>query len=418
MVNCTYKPQSTLPHTIEINYGTVAADGSPFRVYVSAPPDVSKIHVSGNWFDGKPKPYIRNGFQIDASCYEEYTSDIDVHIVHEETSRTVPYEIKLDKKGVHHIELTPSDAGTYSTKLYCAGILLPQSRDVFIAPIIDSSKLITSGLTTEPNFVGRAKEFTIHSNDMSAAIDCKLLAITISGPNGNAIPNSLKMNENNHFQISYTPQYAGYHTISIMYDNAPIPGSPFNLIVKNYCEPNRCKAIGDGLISGVTGIVSKFDIETRDAGLGGLTLAIEGPAETKLKCIDNKNGSCSVQYIPNEAGDYEISILFANTHIPGSPYKVSITNPVRPDKVRIFGPATENRQIKVGEPTFFSIDVSDAGPGLIAVTINNVHGIPVDNVMVVNKGGGLYTVSFIPPAENIIVIVKFDHQNIASRYCS
>lgn len=58
------------------------------------------------------------------------------------------------------------------------------------------------------------------------------------------------------------------------------------------------------------------------AGTGGLGLAIEGPSEAKMTCKDNRDGSCSVEYIPTEPGDYDVSIKFADQHIPGSPFKV------------------------------------------------------------------------------------------------
>lgn len=385
---------------------------------MSTPPDLSKIVVSGKWFEEKPKLGVWTGFKIDISAFEEYTPDVDVKIIHEDSSQMLPIETKLDNTGVYHIDFVPNEIGNYSTILHCGGVLLPQSKNVFVAPIVDLSNIIILGLNTELNFVGRPKEFTIDFNDSTVVIDHSLLVINIIDPNGNAVPSQITLNESlTSFRIIYTPHRVGLHRITIHYDNVPISGSPFNVNVKTFCEPKNCKAIGDGLTTGITGSLSRFDIDTREAGLGGLTLAIEGPAETKLECIDNKNGSCSVQYVPTEPGDYDISILFANTHIPGSPFKVGVVNPVRPDKVRIFGPAIENqRQIKVGEPTFFNIDVSKAGPGLITVMINNAHGIPVDNVMVVNKGGGLYTVNFIPPAENIIVNVKFADQNVASRY--
>lgn len=413
---CTYTPQNNLPHTIEVNYGTVAAAGSPYRVYVSTPPDLSKIAVSGEWFDAKPKLNNRTWFQINTSTSEECAPALEVEIVHEESSQMVPIEIKHDNNGVH-IEFTPSKAGNYSTILHCNGIVLPQSRTIYVAPIVDFSKIVISGLDTGRNFVGHLKEFAIHFKDMTGNLDRDLLEVSIAGPNGNSVSNRLTMNINqNIFQISFTPRQAGCHKISITYDNVPVFGSPFKINVDKKFEPRNCKAVGEGLISGITGVITGFDIETREAGSGGLTLAIEGPAETKLECTDNKNGSCSVHYVPSEPGDYEISILFANTHIPGSPFKVSVTSRVRPDMVRIFGPAIENRQLKEGEATFFNIDVSKAGPGLIAVAMNNVHGIPVDNVMVLDKGDGLYIVNFITPAENFIVDVKFAHQNVASRY--
>lgn len=404
-------PKSTLPHTIEINYGGVASAKSPYRVYVSSPPDVSKIRVSGKWFDKKIKPNTPTNFQIDTRECE--MAELKVNIVHNESAETIPIEIK-NSNGIHTVNVIALIPGNYSTNIYYGGIPVPFNRNVFVAPIIDFSKVVVSDLTTGINYVGRLKEFTLDLSKTGAIIDSAKLSITIIDPNGNTVPHKLVTTDI--FRISYTPHYMGCHKIHIMYDGTPIPASPFTVNVVTFCEPSRCKATGQGLVSGITGDVCKFTIETRDAGLGGLTLAIEGPSQTKLKCVDNKNGSCSVEYIPNEPGDYEITILFANTHIPGSPFKLSVTQPVRPDKVKVFGPAIDEKFINVGKPTFFNIDVSDAGPGLIAVTINNVNGIPVDNVMVVNKGGGLYTVNFIPPDENSIVVsVKFAHQHVGSR---
>lgn len=62
------------------------------------------------------------------------------------------------------------------------------------------------------------------------------------------------------------------------------------------------------------------------AGTGSLGLAIEGPSEAKMTCKDNRDGSCSVEYTPTESGDYDVSIQFAEKHIPGSPFKVRIIN--------------------------------------------------------------------------------------------
>jgi len=58
------------------------------------------------------------------------------------------------------------------------------------------------------------------------------------------------------------------------------------------------------------------------AGTGSLGLAIEGPSEAKMTCVDNRDGSCTIEYMPTESGVYDVSIQFAETHIPGSPFKV------------------------------------------------------------------------------------------------
>ena len=60
-----------------------------------------------------------------------------------------------------------------------------------------------------------------------------------------------------------------------------------------------------------------FSLPLRGAGTGGLGLAIEGPSEAKMSCKDNKDGSCSVEYIPFTPGDYDVNITFGGLPIPG-----------------------------------------------------------------------------------------------------
>lgn len=55
----------------------------------------------------------------------------------------------------------------------------------------------------------------------------------------------------------------------------------------------------------------------RGAGTGGLGLAIEGPSEAKMSCKDNKDGSCSVEYMPFTPGEYDVNITFGGLPIPG-----------------------------------------------------------------------------------------------------
>jgi len=59
-----------------------------------------------------------------------------------------------------------------------------------------------------------------------------------------------------------------------------------------------------GLERGLTKQPCEFTVVTRDAGPGGLSLAIEGPSKADIKCKDNGDGSCNVTYVPEEPGGY------------------------------------------------------------------------------------------------------------------
>ena len=58
---------------------------------------------------------------------------------------------------------------------------------------------------------------------------------------------------------------------------------------------------------------------------GGLDLAIEGPSKAEISCVDNKDGTCSVTYLPTLPGDYNILVKYNSDHIAGSPFMAKIT---------------------------------------------------------------------------------------------
>lgn len=191
----------------------------------------------------------------------------------------------------------------------------------------------------------------------------------------------------------------------------PVPGSPFVIHVKSGCDPTRCKAFGPGLQGGKIDQKAKFTVSTREAGLGALSFAIEGPSEAKMSCIDNRDGSCDVEFMPTEPGVYDISIRFAEKHIPGSPFKVSIDGPQTVStgdfrSVKLYGPAVETLQVYEGIPASFYINVADAGAGLIGVEMTSSEGGAVENYEVEERGDGNYLVTFIPPKQNTTITSK------------
>ena len=58
---------------------------------------------------------------------------------------------------------------------------------------------------------------------------------------------------------------------------------------------------------------------------GGLSLAVEGPSKTEIKCIDNQDGTCTVSYLPTVPGEYLITVKFADKNIMGSPFTAKVT---------------------------------------------------------------------------------------------
>lgn len=57
---------------------------------------------------------------------------------------------------------------------------------------------------------------------------------------------------------------------------------------------------------------------------------MEGPSKAEITCQDNKDGTCTVSYLPTAPGDYNIIVRFDDKHIPGSPFTAKITGETGP----------------------------------------------------------------------------------------
>lgn len=53
----------------------------------------------------------------------------------------------------------------------------------------------------------------------------------------------------------------------------------------------------------------EFSIYTREAGAGGLSIAVEGPGKAEIDFEDRKDGSCGVNYVVTEPGEKMFSQL-------------------------------------------------------------------------------------------------------------
>lgn len=55
----------------------------------------------------------------------------------------------------------------------------------------------------------------------------------------------------------------GVHALEVLYDETPLPKSPFQVVVSEGCDPTRVVAEGPGLAAALTDKPNKFSIITR-----------------------------------------------------------------------------------------------------------------------------------------------------------
>ena len=102
----------------------------------------------------------------------------------------------------------------------------------------------------------------------------------------------------------------------------------------------------------------------KDCFVGGLSVAVEGPSKADITCQDNKDGTCSVSYLPLLPGEYKIIVKFADKHINGSPFTAKIT-----------GEGKRRNQISVGTASEISLNVHDTDIKTLLATIRSPSGM-------------------------------------------
>ncbi|XP_049804905.1 filamin-A isoform X1 [Schistocerca nitens] len=393
LVNFT--PTELGEYLLSISFGGEAISPAPYRFMCMHDSDPSKVRATGPGLErgvvGRPAEFC-----IDTRGAGQGGLGVTV-----EGPCEAAINCRDNGDGTCSVAYLPTEAGDYSINITFNDQHIPGSPfQALIVPEADLKRIKVSGNGIQPHgvFVDSPTDFVVDSRAIAKRDDGKVTC-TITNPSGTKTENLITPMADGTYRISYTPFEEGRHTIDILYDGLPIPGSPFVVNVRRGSDPKKCRAFGPGLEMGLVDKPNVFTVETKGAGTGGLGLAIEGPSEAKMTCKDNRDGSCSVEYIPSEPGDYDVSIKFADQHIPGSPFKVPVEKSVDASAVKAYGPGLDPNKCRADIPVSFKIDASKSGKAPLDVKLRSERGPLQHQPVITDLGGGIYEVTYLPPPE-------------------
>ncbi|KAM6226030.1 filamin-C-like, partial [Porphyrio hochstetteri] len=196
------------------------------------------------------------------------------------------------------------------------------------------------------------------------------------------------------YSVRFVPQEMGSHTVSVKYRGQHVPGSPFQFTVGPLGEggAHKVRAGGTGLQRGVAGVPAEFSIWTREAGAGGLSIAVEGPSKAEISFEDRKDGSCGVSYLVQEPGDYEVSIKFNEEHIPDSPFVVPVAS--HSDDARRLTVTSLQETVTVNQPVSLAVQLNGAR-GVIDAKVTTPSGL-VEECYVTELDSDQVSIGFLP----------------------
>uniref|UniRef100_A0A3P8TK02 Filamin A n=1 Tax=Amphiprion percula TaxID=161767 RepID=A0A3P8TK02_AMPPE len=369
--------------------------GSPYTPTAYPATDPSKVRCSG---PGLERAKVGETGEFIVDCSNAGPAELTIEII-SDSGTEAEVHIQDNGDGTYTITYIPLYPGSYTLTIRYGGQDVPNfPARLNVEPAVDASGVLVFGPGVEGKGVFReaTTDFTVDARALTQSGGDHIKTL-ISNPSGSRTDALITDLGDGTYNVEYTPYEEGPHNVEVCYDGSPVPKSPFRVGVTEGCDPARVRVHGPGLKGGITNKPNKFTVETRGAGTGGLGLAMEGPSEAKMSCTDNKDGSCSVEYIPYEPGTYNLNITYGRQPIAGSPFQVPVSDTVDSTKVKCQGPGLSNN-VRANIPQAFTVDASKAGVAPLQVRVQGPKGV-VEPVEVVDNGDQTHTVNYVPTRE-------------------
>uniref|UniRef100_A0A8W4F6Z9 Filamin A n=1 Tax=Sus scrofa TaxID=9823 RepID=A0A8W4F6Z9_PIG len=402
-----YTPLQQGPVGINVTYGGDPIPKSPFSVGVSPSLDLSKIKVSGL------------GEKVDVGKDQEFTVKSKgaggqgkvVSKIVGPSGAVVPCKVEPGLGADNSVvRFVPREEGPYEVEVTYDGVPVPGS------PF--SVKVTGEGRVKE-SITRRQRAPSVANVGSHCDLSLKIPEISIqdmtaqvTSPSGKSHEAEIVEGENHTYCIRFVPAEMGMHTVSVKYKGQHVPGSPFQFTVGPLGEggAHKVRAGGPGLERAEAGVPAEFSIWTREAGAGGLAIAVEGPSKAEISFEDRKDGSCGVAYVVQEPGDYEVSVKFNEEHIPDSPFVVPVASPSG-DARRLTVSSLQESGLKVNQPASFAVSLNGA-KGAIDAKVHSPSGA-LEECYVTEIDQDKYAVRFIPRENGVYLIdVKFNGTHI------
>lgn len=327
-----------------------------------------------------------------------------------------PHRSNIDlfhhEERVYKIHYSPHEPGIYILNIRFADEHVPGSPfllDVGGNPSGRSRETVVKEMEVAPACpAGTQAQFILqipgtNPMDMEAAL---------ADPDGQTELCDVMDEEDFHYLIKITPKVNGLHILSIKHKGMHISGSPFQYSVGQLAQggPHKVQVGGPGLEKGEVGINNVFNIYTREAGAGTLSLSVEGPSKANIKLENRDNGFLGARYTVDKPGMYGVHIKYNDEHIPGSPFMVNVS----PDSGvarQVTVHSLKDRGLQIDKPCTFTVGFNGAA-GHLHATLRTPSGGHTD-CMTNEMDKGVYAVRFIPKENGVhYVDVKLNDAHI------
>ena len=421
--SCSYVPSVQGIYTMEIYFSRRAVPGSPFKIQVSAGMAVLSptrrgtltkltaattatpdFKLSGPGLNGELLLVNQTlKYLVEARGTGPGKIACTVHVLGQQIQCT-PIVVEV-KDGTFSIECTPTVAGSHMMVVTFNDKPIPKSP--ICLKVIDVSKVNVYGTGLSGGIATKWAEFTI---DSSTAGEGKS-EVSISGPT--TVQPTLQSGSDGVTKVKFLPAVPGKYTITILFGNQTVPGSPF---FATFSKPETGKVYvisGPGLKQDgiVVNATAQFSFDSKSAASEKFTVMIVGPvtgaaAEKHTQSphaiptvIKNTNGTYNISYKPQLVGLYRVHLYLNGQELQESPIPINVTDPT---KVNVTGPGMQEMTdgkpgpvIPITEVLQWTLNCCNAGLGPLQATLQRDEEQAID-LQITAVGNGFHTIKSKP----------------------
>lgn len=391
-----FTPRNISRYTLLVSDNGVMVDGSPYRLICQEPSDPTKVRLDGPALHHHIPTHHPSHVIVD--CSLAGPGDVAIMLT-DDQGRDVVMETEEFGVNSFKVTFTPAHVGVISGKVYFSDHEIPSSPfNITVTPSIDLSNisLHTSHLR---KFLNSPVDFQVDTGQ-TAIGDGHFKAVAIA-PTGRKNEVAMEMARDGLLTGTFYMKEPGKHMLEVSYEGYVVGGGALEVEGIEGGDPSLVKVYGPGIESGFTNSPQSFTVETRGAGDGGLNVGVSGPSEAKVKCRDNRDGTCSVEYLPRVRGDYQVAVTFIEQNVKGSPFKVDISDKIDYSKLKLDD--LDRLEVVKGHSSKFKIDARGAGRTDIKVNISDSQGFS-KSLPLTETSPDVYEVVFFPSNEGLYTI--------------
>ena len=354
--NLSFTPKTT--GTLQLNIKTegIQVLGSPFNINIRPEPNAQNCTPSGKIIENNFFGKIHEPVELTVDSTSAGTGSLSVSGVQPDHSplRVFATEEHTTRRTLHFLKFDPVMIGTHLLSVKWEGEDIPGVP--LSINIVDPHKCNVVDTLPSCLKIGASQSFVVATKDAGEAeVECCL--------NGTGIVATCEKRDADSTTIQLSAVQFGETEVDVKFGGFSIPNVPFAISV---CDPSKCVVDIQSITNKHLFVGAPFHFTVTTTGAGRAKLQVKPTNPECQYTIDLKNigeDYCDVICTPWSVGEQELNIVYGQGSIPGSPVSFAVSDP---KKCTVTGLPDPNHVIPIiGEPISFSVDHTQAGPGVV-----------------------------------------------------